>query len=342
MAMPDGGGVTRSPSGAPGVLAVLRSSGERTADLTLEVLRGLPDTQVEVVTASPLSRSLDITLERTLDVDVELLLVCDADVVPDPVALRRALDDARTLPGHYLQVTVRVTDWLFGSIRTLGIRIYRAQHLAQALDVLREGPDPRRPESSMITEMARRGRPSARTLSVAGIHDRGQWRRDVYRTAYFASHKHAEKLSHLVPRWREMVARDDDFRVALLGLGDGLVGLDPNADVDAFDRGTIDERLESIGIGEKDDLAGAERVELSRAAAAEAGNEGRGGWLTNPLPDEARSQWAEFRRNGSRSTAARELGALHRRRGFGSLPRALVRSLRPPAAEGGRRLEGER
>lgn len=312
------------------VLLVLRAGGERSVPAAAKALEAVePGATFEKVELSPLGRSLDHTLRRALELDVAWAVVCDADVVVSPAQVRRGISLARTMPADYLVLTMTVEDWLFGHPRTLGLRIYQIRHAEEALRCLQEQPNPRRPESSMISALSAAGRPSALTTLTAGIHDRYQWNRDLYRKGVFFAHKHVPRLPILVERWRNLSDQDDDFRAALLGLSDGLMDQDPGANLLSFDTDAIDARLAASGLQEKQPLTADEITAITARVASDIPMPPAvPTWTTDPLPADLIGQWREFRRGGLRH-AAIEMRDLYNRLGARSIPKNFVRSFKP-------------
>lgn len=299
--------------------SVLRSAGERTVPLAERLVAEGVNGSVAVIRETPLAKSLQTTLERAMDACAEWVLVCDADVLAFPDGLKEALDQAQAMPADYFQFTGRVFDHLFGRQRTLGIRIYRLSLAPLALDLLRTAADPRRPESSIITEMEMRGHRSAIARRPLGVHDAAQWQRDYYRKGFFFAHKHEDKLSALVPHWRAQSTHDQAFRAALLGLADGLVSTDPGADTTAFDDAKVRVRLESCGVRERVPLEVEEAKELRRMSEQAWAQSPARGWETSPFPRNPKGQWAEFRRDRSIGDAVGQMRSYYSRRGFRSL-----------------------
>ncbi|HEY4377058.1 MAG TPA: hypothetical protein VGM93_07855 [Acidimicrobiales bacterium] len=286
------------------------------------LLQELPVDTVTTVSESPLSRSLRTSFEMAIDADAEWLLICDADVVPVGDGLRRVLRQATEMPSHYLQMSPRVQDLTFRAPLTRGVRVYRVSLLPVALEVLASGTHERRPESGLINDLVAVGHPSGLSHVVVGLHDFEQWHRDLYRKGYFFAHKHVEKLSNIVARAHAEVEAPEDLRSLLLGLADGLLGPDPNADVRPFDQATVTARLAEHGIAEKAPLVDHAALDaVFDRCQADAPSRG-GYWQTNPFPPRILDQWPEFRRRDGGSAVTSMLRH-YRRLGPASLLPAL-------------------
>lgn len=307
----------------------LRSTGERTTPAAEHALRtAFESAPFDQIALSPLSTALEHMLQRAVAAESGWTISCDADVVVSPPLLRAALEMAGALPHDYFVLTFTVDDWLFGNNRTLGVRIYRNTHANRALDCLHTACDPRRPESTMIRHLCEAGLRSAVSSFRLGVHDRYQWHHDLYRKGYFFAHKHVPRLPGLVDRWRSMSHTDDDFRAALLGLSDGLMGPDSGADSSVFDSDLITERLRSIGLTEKDPLtSGGATAIVSQVSDNLANSSGAPLWRTEPFPTDLVGQWQEFRRGGVRF-AVQEIRSLYDRLGYRHLPDSFIQSLR--------------
>jgi hypothetical protein len=112
-----------------------------------------------------------------------------------------------------------------------------------------------RPEYATLQRMEKLGFPSRQIALVVGVHDYEQYYGDIYRKAFVHANKHAWLLPELVARWKQLAPQDDDFRIALRALYDGLMTLDAvKIDADAH-RWSAESALQEIGLREKAELS---------------------------------------------------------------------------------------
>lgn len=287
-----------APLDASDVVCVVRSVGERTTPACIKALHSQVGSEPIVVGAPVFRDTLPECFERALESGKPLLLTCDADVLPYHGAVDELLRLNAKVPAHYFQVVCEVDDHLFGSSRNGGLRLYRAEFLAAALEELQRS-DEERPESGLVKRMAARGHPSAYGRSVLGLHDFGQFHRDVFRKAGFFAHKHGQTITRLAARWREGCDANADFEVALAGLAAGLLvdtpGPDLRTSLDVRNLGGTHEystEIQPLTDAEADSLI----LELPHVASTDE-------WVTFPAPRAFLARAREQRRLGRSVTA---------------------------------------
>lgn len=296
------------------VMCVVRSVGERTTDVCVEMLHQQLG-EAPTVVGIPVHRDMVRECFRLgRGSGKALLLTCDADALPYQGAVAELLRIHAEVPADYFLVVCEVDDHLFGGHRNGGLRLYRVDHLGLAMEVL-EHSDPARPESGLVRPMARRGHPSAYGQSVVGLHDFGQFHRDVYRKAGFFAHEHPSLITALAERWRNGQASNPDFAVALYGLAHGLLVDTPGPDF-----------LTSLSI-EVGELGFASFEEVAPLSAAEVAT-----LVTENPAVRALDEWVTFPAPRGLIARAREQRRLHR-----SVVADIVRRA---ASAGLRRLRG--
>lgn len=208
------------------ITIVIRSSGERSIHACKNlVLQQDFNSEVHFVNEFPFESAIRKSYEIGLDAGNEWLMTLDADVLLREGAVTEFLSHAQNLPGNYFQIEGLVFDKLTGTYRKAGHRMYRTSFLKIALKQIPRTRTKIRPEFTTLMNMEALGYPSREINSVFGIHDYEQYYRDIYRKAYIHANKHQNWLPELIKRWKTMSTFDDDFRIALRGLYDGLMYL---------------------------------------------------------------------------------------------------------------------
>lgn len=206
------------------VIVVIRTAGERTFAACRALLASqVSDSRIEIAAERPFERTLRRSYEIGIQRNAKWTMTLDADVLLRDGAVSALLAQAEKLPHHFIQIEGLVHDKLTGRFRKAGHRIYRTQHLAAALEEIPSIAETIRPEFETLRRMKRRGYPSREINMVVGIHDYEQHFCDVYRKGFVHANKHQVWLADMVARWKALAKEDDDFRVALRGLYDGLL-----------------------------------------------------------------------------------------------------------------------
>lgn len=239
------------------VTVIIRSAGERTTDLTRQLLRRqVPERNICLIREYPFTQALRRSFELGLELDRPWTLCIDADMLPRGNSVQVLFDWTRTVAPNTFQVQGHVFDKMFGASQRGGPRLYRTALLREALECIPcEEEGTLRPERSTIRRMVARGYSSGRSDVIFAVHDFEQYYRDIYRKAFVHAHKHAPYMRHLEPFWHRMAPWDADYRVALWGLragrlSHGFVALDARhfpSDVTGL--------LDSNGLTEKGELA---------------------------------------------------------------------------------------
>ena len=253
---------------APPVHAVIRSCGERTADLCQALLaRQLPiGSTLSVVADTPFEATLRRCYEDAVAHGTKWTITIDADVLLGPDAVDTLIRRAEAMPDNYLQLEARAFDKVQGRWREVGHRIYRTELLPKALALLPAAGTSIRPESATIKLLGERGHPSRLVDDAVGVHDEDQFRRDLYRKAFTHAHKHRSRAGAIIARSAELRQSDDDYLVILKGVWDGLLEAGTvSLDASAF-RERADGALRGLNVAEKGPLDAGE----SAVAAADA------------------------------------------------------------------------
>jgi len=206
-------------------IVVIRSSGER----TLDVCRQLVDEQtaaeeVYTVDMQPFKKALERCYEIALEHgQARWLLTVDADMFLLPGAANMMIRAAGQMPEHYFQLQGRIFDKITGTYRKAGPRVYRIAFLKKALALSQDSAERIRPEGYVVETMGEQGHPSRYLPDITAIHDFEQYYRDLYRKSLVHARKHQELVPRMIERCVKHMDRDDDFRVILKALWDGLL-----------------------------------------------------------------------------------------------------------------------
>jgi hypothetical protein len=200
---------------------IVRHCGERTTDACVELLAQFaPGKRIHRVSARPFGEVLRQSLELGLAEGRPWTLCIDADVLILP-GLADFLAAAESFPAGLFEAQALVLDKLLPARRPAGNHLYRSELIAQALPRIPVG-DSLRPESDMILAMAALGYRAHQSSLLVGLHDFEQAYQDIYLKAFLHAHKHRFIAPLLRSLWEALGREDDDFRVALAALEDGL------------------------------------------------------------------------------------------------------------------------
>lgn len=236
------------------VAVIIRSVGERTTELCHALAaQAVPERQIRVISEKPFSRAVHKGFEVALDMGAPWTLVLDADVLLVPDFVKIALQTARRLDAMFVLQGL-IFDKFFSVLRPAGNHLYTTSLLARALECIPPEGSTLRPESSTITAMTEQGYRFYQKPLLAGLHDFEQSYADIAKKCFLQSHKHADFLPLVVPRWAEWAREDADFRVALASVQAGLL-FTGNIRVDADFLGTMTrDVLDSLHLSPKSPL----------------------------------------------------------------------------------------
>lgn len=199
------------------VACVVRTIGERTTGACISLAENFFGANaVEVVCREPFSAALRMSLERGINMGKPWTLIIDADVLIHAPGLAAMLGDRRDLPGNTFMYHASVMDKFFRRYRRAGNRLYRTACLPVALGMIVSGKC-LRPERDLCQSMLESGYRNFQSYGIVGIHDYGQYYRDILRKMVLFSAKHKSILDWLKSQWAE-AGEDKDFMAALDGL----------------------------------------------------------------------------------------------------------------------------
>jgi hypothetical protein len=206
------------------LVVILRTSGQRTSDASLALLREqVPSDRIRVVSESESSAAIRRTYELGLEHAAAWTMTLGADALLRAGAVREFVAEANRMPAHYFQIECRAFDKVTGLYRQAGQRIYRTGLLRQALRHIPRPGTSMRSEYTVLQAMGTAGHPSRGVALVAGLHNFEQYYRDIYEASFVHAVKHTPLIPSIVRRCLEHWGDDDDFRVVLRGLYDGLM-----------------------------------------------------------------------------------------------------------------------
>jgi hypothetical protein len=239
----------------PDLIVVIRTVGERTFETCRNlVIQQIPENLVYIVSEQPFEATLRRCYEIGIASGAKWMMTLDADVLLRENAIQDFLTEAGKLPENYFQIEGLLHDKLTGLYRKVGHRMYRTKYLEKALECLPQPRETIRPEYTALLRMEQLGYLSLEIGTVFGIHDYEQYLNDIYRKAFVHAQKHPEWIPRFIEQWKEKADEDDDCRIALRGLYDGLM---------FTGKATIDKRdfidnakiaLQNLNLSEKDQL----------------------------------------------------------------------------------------
>lgn len=186
-------------------IAVIRSQGERTEGLCLDLVSQQFDTVV-VVRRSPFFEAVRECMRIGMRSGRTWLVTIDADVLISPTYWQ---DIEPEIHGHDTwQVLGCMDDKLSGGIREGGVRLWRIDRLRSLVGAVR---DVVRPEADLCDRF-----PGWLQVPViTGRHDFEQYYRDLHRKGASHRRKHPKWTSHVERAWRD--APDHDLQAAYAG-----------------------------------------------------------------------------------------------------------------------------
>lgn len=235
-------------------IIVIRTVNERTLQLCQHlIVKQSHNITIHVIKNLPLEETIKVCYEIGSKSKKKWMITVDADVLISEGALNKILAESEKLPKHYLQVEGRIVDKLTQRVRWAGIRCYRTELLAKAIELI-PSHSTIRPESSAIDKMKVLGHPSKRSNSIFGLHDFEQFYSDIYRKAFIHSYKHQMFLFDMINTWKQKAKYDTDFIVALKGVSDGLCSLSLQNSNKNTDLLLMEQILTNLNVTEKEVL----------------------------------------------------------------------------------------
>ena len=233
-------------------IIVIRSAGERTADLCKKIAdTNIGEYQVHVINETPFEEALRVSYDIGMNSEAEWLITIDADVIPREEFLNEISLLTKKVPEKLFTFKAMIYDKFFQKHRLAGFRVYRCSLLKEARSLVPENGKQIRPEQYTVNLMEKRGYRTKIFDYVVGLHDFEQFYEDIYRKAFFHATKHPHLIAENLPLWKKKSEFDDDFTVMMKGSVDGLLSsAKPTADINFF-KERAKNALEELGIHEK-------------------------------------------------------------------------------------------
>ncbi|MDR9366927.1 MAG: glycosyltransferase [Balneolaceae bacterium] len=241
---------------AAGYIIIIRSSNERTTKICKDLVeKQALDGKVVVIRKKPFKLALEECFRTAIRQQATWLITVDADMLILPGTIEKLYKTAEQMPAHYLQLQGRILDKITGSIRKAGPRIYRVSLLEKALNISESSDNNNiRPEAHVVSEMGQSGHPSRYIPTVTCLHDYEQYYADLYRKSIVHAKKHHEFVADIISRAASKMQKDDDFKVILKAVWDGLTrNIEVSADSRLFQK-RAEEALAELGLTEKNDI----------------------------------------------------------------------------------------
>lgn len=234
------------------VTLVIRTVGELSEDACRAAIlaQGVEAAQLITVREAPFTRAMQTGFEAGIGAGRPWTFCIDADVILRPGAIVAMLSHAERQSPEVFEVQGRALDKLAISVREVGNHFFRTALLPKMIDAIPEEGTALQPEHAAMQRMSAEGHPWVCVPHVVGLHDFGQYNRDIFRKCFIHAHKHLRWLPDLVPKLRSRATTDPDFAVALEGLAEGIRSSD-DVRIDVQHR-PIAQRFEDLGLVEKD------------------------------------------------------------------------------------------
>lgn len=200
---------------------IIRSAKERTADLSKKLAeKCFVGSNVTLINEYPLSKAHRTFLEMGADSKGEWVVAIDADVLVYKKGIDQLISQLGKYSENVFEIQGQILDKFFGGLRGGGVKFYRTKYIKQALEIY-PTEEVIRPEGYLIAEMNKRGILLKQLKMPTGIHDFGQYYKDIFRKFVVHSKKHGNYIPILEPYWKLMSSTDLDFLIALEGLKQG-------------------------------------------------------------------------------------------------------------------------
>lgn len=236
------------------VTVVIRSVGERTESLCYQlVTKQVPAENVLIIHEVPFVQAVAKAFEIGLDYNLSWTFCLDADYLLATGAIAKLVTAAEKCDNSIFKVQGESLDKFFGGpVWVGGQHLYRTSLLRKAQQFLPFDVKTVRPETYVLREMEKIGHPLLQTEDVSGLHSYEQYYRDIYRQMFVRAHKNRSYVPYFLRRFQKLVAQDDDYKVATLGLTGGLAKEEPpDVDIAAFSAAEINNLLQAWGLQEK-------------------------------------------------------------------------------------------
>lgn len=162
--------------------------------------------------------------ELALKINNKFSVFIDGDILLRSNAVSRIRSISEKLDESYLGFGLKLWDRFYAQPKFRGLHVYKTSMLLSALEYIPISGEQLRPESYVKKVMASQGNIWCNNLSsyVAGIHDFYQKPTDIYYKFLIRSHRSKGDIEFLISCFESKQYVDNDFKIALKGLKDGL------------------------------------------------------------------------------------------------------------------------
>jgi hypothetical protein len=214
------------------ILIIQRHVNERTRNISKSILNKHTNLEIFDISSITFHDNLISSYKLALEVRKEWTLFIDGDVIPNKTILE-FLDLRHKLSDDYLGYSPLITDKFWLENRFGGLHLYRTSSLQNVFQVgmnnfensLESFYDLNRPESYFKKIGIQLGYAWGNVKLICGLHDYHQEYFDIYRKSFLYASKFTNPISKLLPTWKDFIADDKDFDIAILGFADGLRSL---------------------------------------------------------------------------------------------------------------------
>ncbi|MGB7396138.1 MAG: hypothetical protein WA913_17280 [Pricia sp.] len=194
---------------------LIRSAGERTAQHCLHLVQDIaPEHEVHFIEEEPFNQALVKGFGIAEASSAKWMVCIDADVLLYRKGILELLEVARRAEEDVCYVQGLTIDRFIPIIRSAGNGIYRTSVASQAKSLVPRGDSSNRPETTTMQGLLAAGYKMYRTNIVVGIHDYGQYYRDIYRKVFLHTHKHKNVIGEVGRYWESLQNENLDFKVA--------------------------------------------------------------------------------------------------------------------------------
>jgi hypothetical protein len=235
-------------------VVIIRSVGERTESLCYQLAtKQVPAANVVVIHERPFVQAVARGFEIGLDYNLPWTLCLDADYLLATGTIAKLVTAAEKHDENVFKVQGESLDKFFGGpVWAGGHHLYRTSLLRKARQFLPFNEETLRPETCVLREMKKIGHPLLQLEAVSGLHAYEQYYRDIYRQMSVRAHKHRSYVPYFLQHFQKLVAQDDDYKAATLGLIGGLANEElPAIDITTFPAAEVDNLLQVWGLREK-------------------------------------------------------------------------------------------
>lgn len=233
---------------------VIRSAKERTVNLSKQLAdEFFSSSNVTLINEYPFSKAHRTFLEIGAKSSAKWAVAIDADVLISKKGLENIISKLHKHEDGVFEVQGQILDKFFGGLRGGGVKFYRTKYIKQALELFPK-EEVIRPEGYLIAEMNKQGVSLVQLQTSVGLHDFGQYYKDIFRKFIVHTKKHSNYFPYLQSYWERMQDNDLDFKVALKGIDYGNNLSDVTVDARKFSE-EIAKVLKDSGFEEKSEIA---------------------------------------------------------------------------------------